>query len=116
MIIRLDKNEMPGLPPKDLINSVKKSIENLNRYTPREIVKDLLNSLSDYANVPKESLFLCSGSDILIKEFIYLFCRDRQIIIADPTFFLISNTAQKTGSSMLKIRLKEPEFKISLYL
>ncbi|MFX1442394.1 MAG: pyridoxal phosphate-dependent aminotransferase [Promethearchaeota archaeon] len=114
MQIRLDKNEMPNPPPIEIIEKVKLSIGQLNRYTPQNEVTKFIDLLSDYANIPPESLILCSGSDILIKEFIYLFSRGRQIIIADPTFFLISNAAQKTSSHILKVRLKEPEFNFPL--
>ncbi len=114
MQIRLDKNEMPRPPPKEIIDAVKQSIEEINRYTPRIEVKQLVGVLSEYAGVPPESLILSSGSDILIKEFIYLFSKERQIIIADPTFFLITNTAHKTLSPLLKIRLREPDFKFPL--
>jgi len=114
MQIRLDKNEKPEPPPRKIIEKVKLSIEQINRYTPQKEVNKLIELLSEYANVPPEALILCSGSDILIKEFIYLFSKGRQIIIADPTFFLISNAAQKTYSPILKVRLKEPEFSFPL--
>ncbi len=114
MRIRLDKNEMFKPPPKEIIDPVKESIENINRYTPQVKVEELIGLISDYTKVPQDSIILSSASDILIKEFIYLFARNRQIIIADPTFILITNTVQKTSSPLLKIRLREPEFKISL--
>ncbi|MBA7503620.1 Histidinol-phosphate aminotransferase [subsurface metagenome] len=114
MRIRLDKNEMFKPPPKEILDPVKESIENINRYTPQVKVEELIGLISNYTKIPQDSIILSSASDILIKEFIYLFARNRQIIIADPTFILITNTAQKTSSPLLKIRLREPEFKISL--
>lgn len=114
MRIRLDKNEMFKPPPKEIIDPVKESIENINRYTPQVKIEELIGLISDYTKIPQDSIILSSASDILIKEFIYLFARNRQIIIADPTFILVTNTAQKTSSPLLKIRLREPEFKISL--
>ena len=68
MKIYLDKNEMPLSPPKGIIDKVKKSIEHINRYTPQSEVRKLLNLLSIYSNAPENSIFLSSGSDILIKE------------------------------------------------
>ncbi len=114
MFVNLDKNEMPRPPPKEVINAVKQCIEKINRYTPQNEVNKLIDLLYDYTNAPQDSIILSSGSDILLKEFIYLFSKKRQIIIADPSFFLISNTAQKTSSPLLKIRLKDPEFKLPL--
>ncbi len=114
MDIRLDRNEMPKSPPERIVHAVKQSINEINRYTPQNYVNKLVNLLSDYTNVPQESIILSSGSDILIKEFLYLFSKDRQIIIPDPTFFLITNTAQKIGSPLLRVRLREPDFNFNI--
>ncbi len=112
MNIRLNMNEMYKAPPKDLINSVKESIDQINRYTPQKEVDLLVEHLSHYAKVPHESIILSSGSDLLIKEFIFLFSNNRQIIIADPTFIVINNAAQNTDSAVLKIKLNEPNYQI----
>ncbi len=114
MLIRLDRNEMYIKLPREITDPVKESIEFLNRYTPQSKVDELLSLLSTYANSPKNSIIISSASDILLKEFIYLFSKNRQIILADPSFFLINATCRKTYSSILKVRLKEPEFKFSI--
>jgi len=100
--------------PREITDPIKESIEFLNRYTPQNKVDELLSLLSTYTNSPKNSIILSSASDILLKEFIYLFSKNRQIIFADPSFFLINATCRKIYSSILKIRLKEPEFKFSI--
>jgi len=114
MKIRLNMNEMYKAPPKEIINRVKESIDQINRYTPQKEVDILIEKLSCYTNVAQESIVLSSGSDLLIKEFIFLFANNRQIIIADPTFIVINNSAHNTDSHLLKIKLNEPDFKISL--
>jgi len=114
MEFRLDKNEMPWPPPSDVINAVMSSLHDINRYTSQDKVIQLIDILSDYAGVPRETIFLNAGSDILIKELIYLFSANKQIIFVDPSFFLIGNTAEKTNSPLLKVRLKEPEFKFNI--
>ncbi|MFW9901927.1 MAG: pyridoxal phosphate-dependent aminotransferase [Candidatus Thorarchaeota archaeon] len=114
MKVRLNMNEMYKSPPKDIIDSVKESIDQINRYTPQEEVNLLVENLSHYTKVPCESIFLSPGSDLLIKEFIFLFSGNRQIIIPDPTFIVINNAAQNADSPILKIKLNEPNFKISI--
>ncbi|UCD01860.1 MAG: aminotransferase class I/II-fold pyridoxal phosphate-dependent enzyme [Promethearchaeota archaeon] len=114
MKIKLNMNEMYKSPPKSIINQVKESINNINRYTPQKEVDTLIEELSRYANVPQASIVLSSGSDLIIKEFIFLFSNNRQIIIAEPTFIVINNSAQNADSSLIKIRLNEPDFKIPL--
>ncbi len=114
MNIRLNMNEMYKSPPKDIINSVKESIDQINRYTPQKEVDLLVEHLSQYVKVPHESIIVSSGSDLLIKEFIFLFSNNRHIIIADPTFVVINNSAQNTDSALLKIKLNEPNYQISI--
>ncbi|TXT58100.1 MAG: putative Histidinol-phosphate aminotransferase [Promethearchaeota archaeon] len=110
MKIRLDKNEMPNAPSEIIIDAVKASINHIHRYTPQEKVNELLGLLSNYTNIPEDYLYLNFGSDILIKEFILLFSKNREIIFPDPCFFLIENTALKTKSEILKVKLKPPNF------
>ena len=114
MLIRLDRNEMAIKLPEEISNPIRESIEYLNRYTPPSKVDELTYLLSKYTNSPKDSIVISSASDILLKEFIYLFSKNRQIIYADPSFVLIDATCQKTSSSILKVKLKEPEFKFSI--
>jgi len=114
MLVRLDRNEMSIKLPREITDPIKESIEFLNRYTTQSKADELLSSLSTYTNSPKNSIIINSASDILLKEFIYLFSKNRQIILADPSFFLINATCRKTCSSILKVRLKEPEFKFSI--
>ena len=114
MKIRLNMNEMYKTPPKEVLEPVKESINYINRYTPQKEVEHLTEQLSNYADVPKETIFLSSGSDLILKEFIFLFSNNRQIIIADPTFVVINNSAYNADSNVVKIRLNEPDFKINL--
>lgn len=114
MLVRLDRNERSIKLPREITDPIKESIKFLNRYTPQSKVDELLSLLSTYTNSPKNSIIISTASDILLKEFIYLFSKNRQIILADPSFFLINATCRKTYSSILKVRLKEPEFKFSI--
>lgn len=114
MKIKLNLNEMYKAPPKEIIDPVKECINQINRYTPQKEVDILIEELSQYTNIPHESIILSSGSDLLIKEFIFLFSKNRQIMIAEPTFVVINNSAQNAESSLIKIRLSEPDFKLSI--
>ncbi|MFX1417873.1 MAG: pyridoxal phosphate-dependent aminotransferase [Promethearchaeota archaeon] len=114
MRIKLNMNEMYKAPPEKIINPIKESINLINRYTPQNEVDTLFELLSNYSNIPQESIILSSGSDVLIKEFMFLFSNNRQIIISDPTFIVINNSAQNADSTLIKIRLNEPNFKIRI--
>lgn len=108
--IRLDKNELPFTPPLSIQDAIKDIHEELHRYTPQEKVNELKDLLSEYTNVPKDSIIIRPGSDILIKELIFLFTQNRKMIISDPTFSVIQNATRKTSSSILKVKLSSPEF------
>ncbi len=114
MNIRLNMNEMYKVPPKKVLEPIKESINNINRYTPQKEVDLLIEELSNYADVPQESIFLSSGSDLILKEFIFLFSNNRQIVIAEPTFIVINNSAQNADSNLIRIRLYEPDFNLNL--
>jgi histidinol-phosphate aminotransferase len=114
MKIRLNMNEMYKLPPKEVLSAVKDSISEINRYTPQKEVDLLTEEISNYADVPRKSIHLSSGSDLILKEFIFLFSNKRQIIIAEPTFIVINNSAHNSESNLIKIRLNEPNFRINL--
>lgn len=111
MKVYLDKNEMPHTPPEYILNSIRESIKHINRYTPQKRVDTLRNFLAEYNEIDKKYFFLSPGSDILIKEFVFLYSKIDQIIIPDPTFIIIDNAVEKTTSSILKIKLSPPDFK-----
>ncbi|MFO7796053.1 MAG: pyridoxal phosphate-dependent aminotransferase [Promethearchaeati archaeon] len=111
MKVYLDKNEMPYPPPKNIINSVKECLKNINRYTPQEKVDELTALLANYNNIDEDRLFLSPGSDLLLKEFIFLYSNIEQIIIPDPTFIIIENAVEKLSTSVLKVKLSAPDFK-----
>ena len=113
-MIRLNRNEIPISFPKRMIKAIKNSIDELNRYAFPSNVEKLLHLLSDYTKCPKEAIILSTASDILLKEFIYLFANKRQILMAEPSFFLIEATSRKMNSLILKVKLKKPHFKFPI--
>ncbi len=112
--IKLNMNEMPYPPPIEVINSAKKGLSNLNRYTSQESLEMLKNMISDYSKTPKEHIILSSGSDLLIREMIHLFSKRRKTIVVDPTFFPITQAAKQFAPKLLKIRLSEPSFDLPI--
>ncbi|MGV9202578.1 MAG: pyridoxal phosphate-dependent aminotransferase [Promethearchaeia archaeon] len=112
--IRLNLSENPNPPPRKVRDQMKKVIDEINRYTPQEKVGTLKTELADYTHIAKESIFLSSASDIILKEFIFLVGQQRKIITVDPTFFLIKNAINKMNSEALFVRLREPDFNIKI--
>ncbi|MFO8018211.1 MAG: aminotransferase class I/II-fold pyridoxal phosphate-dependent enzyme [Promethearchaeia archaeon] len=112
--IRLNQSEMPSPPPRKIREQMKKVIDKINRYTPKDQVNILKTELANYTHIAEERIFLSSASDIILKEFIFLIGHNRKIISVDPTFFLIKNAIRKIHSEAIHIRLREPDFNLKI--
>ena len=66
--IKLNMNEVPYLPPKEIIEAAKNGLKNLNRYSDPEDLARLRGLLADYADVSKKHIILSPGSDFLLRE------------------------------------------------
>ena len=64
--IKLNMNEVPYLPPKEIIEAAKKGLKNLNRYSAPEDLERLRGFLADYFGVPKKHIIPATGSDLLL--------------------------------------------------
>ncbi len=109
-------NEMPYLPPQEIIEAARKSLLNLNRYADPEDIEQLRELLVDYSGVPKEHIILSPGSDFLLREAILTFSKRRKVIIVSPSFFPIVQTAKQFATKLISIRLSPPDFDLNLDL
>jgi len=115
-IIKLNMNEMPYLPPQEIIEAARKSLLNLNRYSNPEDLERLRELLVDYSGVPKEHIILGPGSDFLLREAIQTFSKRRKVILVSPSFFPTVQTAKQFATKLISIRLSPPEFDLNLDL
>ncbi len=114
--IKLDMNEMPYLPPQEIMEAARKGLLNLNRYTDPEDIEQLRELLADYSGVPKEHIILGPGSDLLLREAIQTLSKGRKIIIVSPSFFPTVQTAKQFATKLISIRLSPPEFDLNFDL
>jgi histidinol-phosphate aminotransferase len=114
--IKLNMNEMPYLPSKDIIEAARKGLLSLNRYTEPEDIERLRELLADYSDVPKGHVILGPGSDLLLREVIQTFSKGRKIVIVSPSFFPTVQTAKQFARKLISIRLSPPEFDLNLDL
>ncbi len=73
--IKLNMNEMPYLPPREVIEAAQKGLSNLNRYANPKDLELLREFLADYSGVSKKNIILSAGSDPLLREIIHVFSR-----------------------------------------
>jgi histidinol-phosphate aminotransferase len=114
--IKLNMNEVPYLPPKEIIEAAKKGLENLNRYSDPENLERLRGLLADYSGVSKKHIILSPGSNILLREIIYTLSKGRKLIMVSPSFIPTEQAAKQFSTKLVGIRLSPPDFDLNVDL
>ncbi len=112
--IKLNMNEMPYLPPQEIIEAARMGLLSLNRYANPEDLERLRVRLADYSGVDKGHIIIGPGSDFLLREAIQTFSKKRKVIIVSPSFFPTVQTAKQFATKLISIRLSPPEFDLNL--
>jgi histidinol-phosphate aminotransferase len=110
--IKLNMNEMPYLPPREVIEAAQKGLSNLNRYANPKDLELLREFLADYSGVSRKHIILSAGSDPLLREIIHVFSRERKVIMVNPSFFPTVQRAKEFVTKLIKIQLRPPEFNL----
>ena len=113
MQIKLNMNEMPYPPPLRIIQAAEKGLSELNRYASpdgRELIEKLL---AEYSGVPKRHVIAYPGSDLVLREIVHIFSKERKIIIVYPTFFPTFFAAKQFAKKLIKIPLEPPDFALN---
>jgi len=113
-LIRLNMNEIPYSPPERIIEAAKKGLLNLNRYAEPEDMEQLRGLLADYSGVSSQHVILGPGSDLLLREMIHNFSKERKVIMVSPSFFPTVQTAKQFATKLVRIRLSPPEFDLNI--
>ncbi len=115
-MIRLNLNENPYLPPKNVVESAKKGLEAANRYCDFELMEKLREKLEDYTKIPRDKIIIAPGSDFLLRETIHIFSANRKIIMVNPSFFPALECAKAHAEKLIRIQLTPPEFNLNYEL
>ena len=111
--IKLNMNEMPYPPPSGVFESALKELSNLNRYAEVEDMELLRDLLAVYSDVKKENIVLSPGSDILLRELIHSFSKDRKVVTVSPSFFPIVESAKRFSMKWVSIKLSPSTFDLN---
>ncbi len=109
-------NEVPYLPPKEILEAARKGLSNLNRYSDPENLDRLRGLLADYSGVSKKHIILGAGSDLLLREIIHTLSKGRKIIMVSPSFFPTVQAAKQFATKLVGIRLSPPDFDLNVDL
>ena len=111
--IKLNMNEVAYPPSEEIIETARKSLMDLNRYSDPEDIERLLGLLADYSGVPKKHIIQSPGSDLLIREIIHAYSKGRKIVIVSPSFFPTVQAAKQFATELISIRLSPPDFDLN---
>jgi histidinol-phosphate aminotransferase len=114
--IKLNMNEVPYLPPWEVIEAARKGLAKLNRYADPEDLGRLRGLLAGYSGVLEEHIVPSPGSDILLREVIHTFSKGRKVIIVSPSFFPTVQAAKQFATKLVSLRLSPPDFDLDLDL
>jgi histidinol-phosphate aminotransferase len=109
-------NENPYLPAKSIKEAAIKGLEKVNRYSELKDIIELKELLGKYNNVPIDRIVLSHGSNLLLREIINIFSKDRKIIRVSPSFFPVEQYALKQAYRLTKIQISPPDFNLDPYL
>jgi len=112
MMIKLHMNENPYSPARSIQKAAIKGLENVNRYSESKFLIELKKLLGNYNDTSSERIVLSHGSDLLIREIINIFSKDRKIIMVNPSFFPVTQYALKQASRLTRIQISPPDFKL----
>ena len=112
MILKFHANENPYLPGNDIQKAAQKGLGKINRYSELKYLIELKKHLGKYNNVPSDRIILSHGSDLLLREIINVFSKDRKIIMVSPSFFPVAQYALKQVRRLTRIQISPPDFKL----
>ena len=111
MTINLHTNENPYLPDEKIHQAAMKGLDYINRYPELSDINELKKLLSKYnADFHSEQIILSHGSDLLLREIINIFSKNRKIMMLSPSFFSVSQYALKQAGKLTKFQLSPPHF------
>jgi len=114
--IKLNMNEVPYLPPREVIEAARRGLAKLNRYADPEDLGRLRGLLAGYSGVLEQHVVLGPGSDILLREVVHAFSQGRKIIVVSPSFFPTVQAAKQFATKLVSIRLSPPQFDLDIDL
>jgi len=84
----------------------------LNRYADPEDLARLRALLAEYAGVAEDKVVVGPGSDLLIREIVHAFARERTAVTVSPTFLPTLETVRTVAARRVGLRLSPPTFEL----
>jgi len=109
-------NEVPYPPPLPVRQAAEEGLTRLQRYVEPEDVRQLAVALAEYAGVSQEHIIVSPGSDLLLRELVLIFSKDRKVIMVSPSFFPTVQTAKQFVTKLVSLRLAPPDFVLDMDL
>lgn len=107
--LRLHRNELPWPPSERVLEAARAELAQLHRYGDGRNQDRLAEDLAGYAGVSPKRLVLSPGSDILLREALFLFAPGRTVVTVSPSFLPTIQAARQAASRLVRLRLSLPE-------
>ncbi len=108
--IRLDRNEVPFLPPPSVIAAAERGLPHLNRYAGEQELARLRELLGEYAGVPEHQIIVGPGSASLLREIIHAFAGEMRAVTLNPSFSPAVEAARERAPEWESLGLSPPTF------
>jgi len=106
--VRLDLNEAPWGPPGRVVEAVVEAAREGNRYPRREEVERLYELLSAYTGLPRETLVVGLGGDMVLEKAFHLVgAPGSRAVAPGPSFSMYPVYASAYGMGLVQVRLVE---------
>ncbi len=93
-----------------MIEAARRGLSDLNRYPRPEEIDQLIDLLSDYAEVDGEYISPTPGSDVVLRDVVNILSRDRDVMMESPAIPRRPRPPQGLARRLVEIRLNPPSF------
>ena len=106
--VRLDLNESPFPPPKEVIDAIMREALRVNRYPEGDLLREAYEALSLYTGLQPDYIAITSGGDAaLLSVFSLLSKPGERVVMPRYTFTTTRTLARAFGASVTLIPLRE---------
>lgn len=106
-LVRLDLNESPFKPPREVVEAALNALKEVNRYPPARLVEELRLAVAEYSGVRKDMVAIGCGADSLIALIIMMKAREGGPVAAPRySFTMYREAAEASGLGLVWVPME----------
>jgi len=104
--IRLDLNESPYPPPKEVVEAICREAINVNRYPETALYNKFVSLVAQYVNLPEDCVIPGAGSSgVLATIFTAIVSPGSKVVSLNPSFSMYNFYANLMGAQLVNVQL-----------